>query len=137
MELNKIKRSVIRWNSVSHIGKAKGNYIIPHTEKCERVVDDSTFVPESEILKKLDSARPLSDVELQQYYDFANGRDNGTPIPFTRSAENLDIAILSKEFKDSQTKLRGEIEEAAEKAERQLKREMTGKAAAEKGTSGN
>lgn len=122
--------SVKRYNTVTHDHKATEGYIIPHTQKCERVVDDSNFVPESEILKKLDGARQLSDPEIKQLYDFADGKDTGTPIPFSRNAENLDIAILSKKIREKQKEIGNKIKEAEETANRKLQRELAAKAAA-------
>lgn len=121
--------SVKRYENVTHDYAAKGEYVIPHSIKCERVVDDSNFVPESEILKKLDGARQLSDPEIRQLYDFADGKDKGTPIPFNRTAENLDIAILSKEIRDNLKELGKQVREAEATSERQLQRELKAKAA--------
>lgn len=121
--------SVRRYENVTHDYAAKGEYVIPHSIKCERVVDDSNFVPESEILKKLDGARQLSDPEIKQLYDFADGKDKGTPIPFNRTAENLDIAILSKEIRDKLKDMGKQIREAEAAAERQMQREMKAKSA--------
>lgn len=121
--------SVRRYKNVTHDYAAKGEYLIPHSIKCERVVDDSNFVPESEILKKLDGARQLSDPEIKQLYDFADGKDKGTPIPFSRTAENIDIAILSKEIRDNLKYMGMQVREAEETAERQMQRELKAKSA--------
>lgn len=126
-------QSVKRYTNVTHDYAATSGYVIPHTKKCERVVDDSNFVPESEILKKLDGARQLSDPEIRQLYDFADGKDTGTPIPFSRTAENLDLAILSKEIRESQKEMSKKIKEAEETANRKMQRELAAKAAASEG----
>lgn len=113
---------MLRYETVVH-ERGTINYKIPHTHKCTRVVDDTNFVPESEILKKLDSSRPLSDVELRQYYDLTTGKDTGIKVPFERSAENLDIAILAKDIRNKQDTILQDITTQKEKAERKLARQ--------------
>lgn len=123
--------SVKRYKRVVHDITATESYVIPHTQKCERVVDDSNFVPESEILKKLDGARPLTDPEMKQFYDFADGKDKGTPIPFNRTAENLDIAILTTMIKAEAKEMSEKVKEAQETAKRKVEREQAAKTVAE------
>lgn len=123
--------SVKRYTRVIHDFTATESYVIPHAIKCERVVDDTNFVPESEILKKLDSSRPLSDPEIKQVYDFADGKDKGTPIPFNRTAENLDIAILSTVIKKESKEIGNKVKEAEESAKRKFERELAAKTATE------
>lgn len=113
---------MLRYETVVH-EKGTINYKIPHTKKCKRVVDDTNFVPESEILKKLDSSRPLSDVELTQYYDLTTGKDTGIKVPFERSAENLDIAILAKDIRNKQDTILQDITMQKEIAERKIARQ--------------
>lgn len=113
---------MLRYETVVH-ERGTINYKIPHTHKGKRVVDDTNFVPESEILKKLDSSRPLSDVELNQYYDLTTGKDTGIKVPFERSAENLDIAILAKDIRNKQDLILQDITQQKEKTERKLARQ--------------
>lgn len=117
-----------RFSNVTHITTANIEYNIPETKCGERVVDDSMFVPESEILKKLSGTRPLSDPEIKQFYDFINGQiPKGIKVPFERSSENLDIAILSKDIRDKHQKVDGIITDTLEAAERKMLREAKAK----------
>lgn len=98
-------------------GHYKGNkiyYKIPHFVGKEEVVDMDAFQPISEAIKKLAGKRELTGDEVQTYYDFASGADNHAEIPFNRSAENLDLAMLSEHVRNEQNRIAGEITDAQE-----------------------
>lgn len=48
------------------------------------VVDDSSFVPMSEAVKRV-TGGTLSQAEIKQMYDFPDGKDTGRKIPVDRS----------------------------------------------------
>lgn len=74
-------------------------YKLPETPKTDYIVDDSAFVPISEALKQLQNVQPMSDSQLDSFYDFSDGRDNGMSIPISRSPRNFsDIAEISSEI---------------------------------------
>lgn len=112
-----------RLNQTTHYINCKEiDYEIPMMTKTKKIVDDSNFVPESEILKKLNGTRQLSQVELNTFYDFADGKDTGIKVPFERSSVNIDLAILAKDIQLKQENIKDTITQAQEKEMRKQAR---------------
>lgn len=90
-----------------------------YVEHCngEYVVDDSNFIPMSEAVRQLTTNQVGQDI-INQYYDFPTGKDTGETVPFSRTKDCNDIAVLSSNI----------AAETAELAEKSAKN----KAAAEK-----
>lgn len=60
------------------------------------VVDDSSFVPMSEAVKRV-TAGALTPEQIKSMYDFADGKDTGVKIPVDRSHRfSGDIAEVSE-----------------------------------------
>lgn len=106
-----MKKDTIRLSTGCHIKAKEINYNVPHFHKTKEVVDMSMFQPISETIKRLNGSRELTGDEVKMYYDFSSGSDNHGEIPFNRSAENLDIAMLSSHIRESQAKIKTKIEE--------------------------
>lgn len=93
------------------------NYELPCFPKdIKEVVDMDAFQPINEAIKQLTGKRELTGDEVKQYYDFASGHDKGASIPFNRSAENLDLAMLTEHIRTEQNKIKTEIDEKQQEA---------------------
>lgn len=125
-------------NSVQdhHIGS--DSYELPVTPDSEFIVDDSNFAPMSEAVKKL-GATPFDGDSVKSNYDFADGKDDGSEVPFHRKADVKDIAEISTHIHEKQTEIVDEIKKAADfekfKAETEAKM-RSGSQAASPNTSG-
>lgn len=69
-------------------------YKDPQPKKTPFIVDDSFFQPVAEALKNLKNGG-LSSSEVQTYYDFPNGRDDGSAVPINRRHDMKDITEIS------------------------------------------
>lgn len=80
------------------------------------VVDDSKFIPMSEMVKRAAAQRSNgNDVkDNMNYYDFPTGKDNGMDIP--RSRTEKDLAELSVTIRKEGQKLQKKQEAAAAEA---------------------
>lgn len=68
----------------------------PEKDYGDYVVDDSSFVPMSEAVKRV-TAGALSADQLKSMYDFSDGKDTGVKIPVDRSHRfSGDIAEVSE-----------------------------------------
>lgn len=79
------------------------------------LIDDSHFIPMSELVKRNAQTGPLrlgNDI-VETYYDFPDGKDTGIDVS-NRNSKN--IAELSKTVREQQSKLSKEITKAKEKA---------------------
>lgn len=104
------QNGIIRWTTGCHVnGISEKIYTIPTFTPGKEVVDKSMFQPISETIKRLNGSRELTGDEVKVFYDFASGQDNHGEIPFNRTADNLDMAILSSHITESQSKIKGKI----------------------------
>lgn len=104
-----------RLKTTGHFESENYDYEIPKAAMGEKeVVDKDNFIPINEALKKLDGKRELTGDEVETYYDFANGVDNHGEIPFNRTAENTDLAVLSETIRNKQNQIRNKINEGIE-----------------------
>lgn len=101
------------------------DYSEPHTPDTEYIVDDSTFVPIAEAIKQLGNGSSTA-AKTDLLYDFPDGKDNGQPIPFSRSSQFKDIAELSTEIKNQTDSIKSEVEKANKEAElmEQIKKDL-------------
>lgn len=68
----------------------------PEKDYGDYVVDDSSFVPMSEAVKRV-TAGALTPEQIKSMYDFADGKDTGVKIPVDRSHRfSGDIAEVSE-----------------------------------------
>lgn len=130
------KYDTIRLTTACHEKAKEIDYKVPHFKPGKEIVDMSMFQPISETIKRLNGSRELTGDEVKMYYDFSSGSDNHAEIPFHRTAENLDLAILSSHIADQQKNIKGKINEGTkefnelqrrEKARQQRIAEITGK----------
>lgn len=82
------------------------------------IVDRTNFIPDSEAIKRLVSARSFTAPELKALYDFPDGKDDGRKIPVARM-KGVDIAELSQELKNEFSGM----EKAAKKAQKRKDQE--------------
>lgn len=83
------------------------------------VVDDSNFVPMSEAVRQLGSGAVDNSI-VDQYYDFPTGKDTGESVPFSRTKECNDIAVLSSKISEDTAELADKISKnKAENAKRE------------------
>lgn len=92
------------------------------------IVDKSCFSPLSEQLKTL---QPMTPSEREQHFDFSNGKDDGRSAPLPRGA---DIAELSNDIRQRQSKITQEMKKAEENLQRELKNQALAQANLEKAT---
>lgn len=79
------------------------------------VVDDSNFIPMSEAVRQLNSNGISQDI-VNQYYDFPVGKDTGEEVPFSRTKECNDIAVLSSHISENTSKMADKISKSKAKA---------------------
>lgn len=111
-----------RYNTINALGQGMELKEIEFKEKeytAEYQVDDSHFQPISETLKTMGNSGALTEQEIQQYYDFPSGQDNGMNIPIDRT--HGDLADISEEIKKQGRKTKKAIQEAIEEKETQDK----------------
>ena len=77
----------------------KEDYELPKTPSTSYIVDDSNFLPMSEAIRQLGSGSGALKPE-NLLYDFKDGQDNGSPVPFHRQADVKDIAEISSHVSD-------------------------------------
>lgn len=117
--------AVTRLSFINHaIGEEE--FHLPSTPDSEYVVDDSNFVPMSEAVRQLVSGYGAGN-KNEQLYDFPDGKDNGSAVPFSRSAAFKDLAELSTELNAQNEKLGQALEEAKsmEEFDKKVKSDIT------------
>ncbi|QCS37176.1 hypothetical protein [Tortoise microvirus 64] len=72
--------------------------------------DPSYFVPTAEAVKTINTS-PLSPSEIARFYDFKDGKDNGSPVPLSRK-RGLDLADISEAKNRAETALKKTIDDA-------------------------
>lgn len=99
------------YNTINSLGIGMEiiDYNEPIKEFGEYIVDDSNFIPMSEAVKRLSNLTPISETEINQYYDYPDGNVNGS-IPLNRLSGNDDIAVLSTEIRKEQDSISKEIQ---------------------------
>lgn len=75
------------------------DYELPSTPKTDFIVDDSSFLPIAEALKNLQMAS-LTTAEKSVYYDFPDGKDDGSRVPINRRHDIKDITEISAAIVD-------------------------------------
>lgn len=75
------------------------------------LVDKSHFVPVSEQVKALALHPQLGMTAGVGVFDFADGKDNGAPVPLARRL-GTDIAELSQEIRSAQADVSAKVEQA-------------------------
>lgn len=61
----------------------------------ESCVDDSHFIPQSELVKRGQKTMALGNDQIEGLYDFADGKDTGMKAPISRKNKNV-IEIISE-----------------------------------------
>lgn len=118
------QNGIIRWTTGCHVQGIKEKiYTIPTFTPGKEVVDKSMFQPISETIKRLNGSRELTGDEVKVFYDFSSGQDNHGEIPFNRTSENLDMAILSNHIVESQGKIKEKIAEGQKEVKREEARQ--------------
>lgn len=74
----------------------------------ESIVDTSAYSPIEEELAKV---QPMTQSEINQHFDFVDGKDDGRKMPRRRGA---DISEISTSLREANEKLQADIKKAAE-----------------------
>ncbi|QCS37369.1 hypothetical protein [Tortoise microvirus 94] len=72
--------------------------------------DPSYFVPTAEAVKTINTA-PLSPSEVARFYDFKDGKDDGSPVPLSRK-RGLDLADISEAKNRAEAALKKTVDDA-------------------------
>ncbi|QCS36860.1 hypothetical protein [Tortoise microvirus 16] len=72
--------------------------------------DPSYFVPTAEAVKTINTA-PLSPSEIARFYDFKDGKDDGSPVPLSRK-RGLDLADISEAKNRAEAALKKAVDDA-------------------------
>ncbi|QCS37311.1 hypothetical protein [Tortoise microvirus 83] len=72
--------------------------------------DPSYFVPTAEAVKTINTA-PLSPSEVARFYDFKDGKDDGSPVPLSRK-RGLDLADISEAKNRAEAALKQSVDDA-------------------------
>lgn len=98
---------------IDSVNSLTGNKLIDYEQPKqitnEYLIDDSCFIPMSEAVKQL-GVNSSSQTNVNSLYDFPNGKDDGSPIPFTRQRAYNDIAELSNAITDKMNEIKEDIE---------------------------
>lgn len=86
-------------------------------DNCKSITDKSSFIPNSELMKK---KLKMLGINTKALYDFTDGKDNGMHIPISR-IKGADIAEIEQEIKQDNKNIADAKEkaEAAQKAKEQ------------------
>jgi len=109
--------TIKRYSGISSIARYPIKaYELPTKEWDESLTDMSTFVPVSELTKRVGTLPPLARDVLNSVYDFPDGVDNGAAIPLSRS-KGADLAEVAGEVASGKAKLAKAVKEAKEDQE--------------------
>lgn len=80
------------------------------------VTDKTNYVSDSEAIKRLtlQGSQPLTNPQLQAFYDFTDGKDTGMKLPITR-LKGVDIAEVSTEIKKETENIKDALEKEQKK----------------------
>lgn len=79
------------------------------------IVDTSAYSPIEEELVKV---QPMTQSEINQHFDFVDGKDDGRKMPRRRGA---DISEISMSLREANDKLQADIKKAAEAQAKEAK----------------
>lgn len=82
-------------------------------ETCKSITDKSSFIPNSELMKK---KLTMLGINTKALYDFKNGQDNGMQVPISR-IKGADIAEIEQAIKQDNKNI-ADAKEKAEAAQR-------------------
>lgn len=89
--------------------------------KAPYLIDDSKFCPTKNALENL-KGQVLTDEQIAQAYDFADGKDNGSSLPIARG-RYADITEVEAEFKQSNDSLKKSYDDFTESEKRKAKQQ--------------
>ena len=99
-----------RIDSVNSLnGNKTINYELPKQVNNEYLIDDSCFIPMSEAVKQL-GINNSGHTNINTLYDFKDGIDDGSAIPFNRQRAYKDIAELSTAINEQMEIIKEDIE---------------------------
>lgn len=98
---------------VDTVNSLNGNKLIdyefPKQVNNDYLIDDSCFIPMSEAVKQL-GLNSSGQTNINALYDFSDGKDDGSSVPFTRQRAYQDIAELSTAITDKMNEIKEDIE---------------------------
>ena len=83
------------------------DYELPNVQYDVSLTDKSKFIPTDEAIKRL-TGQALSAAEVEQNYDFVDGKDTGMKVPVGRM-KGLDIAEVSTAVRAEQAEIKADI----------------------------
>ena len=86
------------------------DYELPDVQYDISLTDKSKFIPTDEAIKRL-TGQALSASEVEQNYDFVDGKDTGMKVPVGRM-KGLDIAEVSTAVRAEQAEIKADIAKA-------------------------
>lgn len=86
-----------------------GEYENPIKHYDKSIVDKSCFTTIDDQLAKV---QPMTATEIEQHYDFIDGKDDGRKAPMRKGADISEITVAAR---NANEKLKKQIEEASEK----------------------
>lgn len=86
------------------------DYELPDVQYDISLTDKSKFIPTDEAIKRL-TGQALSASEIEQNYDFVDGKDSGMKVPVGRM-KGLDIAEVSTAVRAEQAEIKADIAKA-------------------------
>lgn len=93
-------------------------FSIPDKVYDKSIVDPSCYSPLEDELAKV---QPMTQSEIQQHYDFVNGKDDGRELPPPR---DVDLAEVSQKLHNAEKKLQSDIEEATLKKQKEIEQQQ-------------
>jgi hypothetical protein len=106
-----------RYQTIDWINGSKIiDYNEPTTEYDDSLTDKTHFIPTQEAVKRLANQPPMSSDQINQSYDFPDGKDNGVTIPTGRKL-GRDLAEISTEINNQNALIKDQLIEGKKKAD--------------------
>lgn len=91
-----------------------GEYEQPVKHYDKSIVDKSCFTTLGDQLAKI---QPMTASEIEQHYDFIDGKDDGRKAPMRKGADISEISVAAR---NANEKLKKQIKEASERTKTEL-----------------
>lgn len=103
--------TIIRFNTITSIPATMKavEYTLPDKTFDKSIVDKSCYTPIEDQIAKV---QPMTTSEINQHFDFVNGKDDGRRAPMRQGA---DIAEIQRAFNEADKKLKEDINKEAKR----------------------
>lgn len=106
---------IIRFNTISSLPAVMKTeeYTIPDKVFDKSIVDKSCYTPIADAVAKV---QPMTTSEINQHFDFVNGKDDGRKSP---PRQGQDIAEVHEAVKKADERLKKQIKDESERIKKE------------------